>query len=242
MRNLMKTELYKLKKDMTVWVIALVLVCCAGTSIFTGVYDSVENMVLNLGKESMILILACAIYAGFSCTDDFTDRTIIYAVTCGNRRFHILLVKGCHYILGCTAIIISYMALSMIVSLPVLKTGISLPDLTVYAVKSIILSLPLYWAVAMIFFVVAMVTRKASVTMGISVAGSILGVVFTNKAYSSALIPDKSLLRLFPTIQIPMIYGKTFSSLDYQMALFFSIFIIMIMLLVGSVIFNKAEL
>ena len=242
MRNLMKAELYKLKKDMTVWVISLVLVCCAGISIFTGVYDSVENMVLNLGKESMILILACAIYAGFSCTDDFTDRTIIYAVTYGNRRFHILLVKGCRYILGCTAIIISYMVVSAIVSLPVLKAGMPMPDLTVYAVKSLILSLPLYWAVAMIFFTFAMVMRKASVTMGISVASSILGVVFTNKAYSSAPIPDKSLLRLFPTIQIPMIYGKTFSSCDYQMALIFSIFIIMIMLLAGSLIFNKAEL
>ncbi len=242
MRNLMKAELYKLKKDMTAWVISLVLVCCAGISIFTGVYDSVENMVLNLGKDSMVLILACAVYAGFSCTDDFTDRTIIYAVTYGNSRFYILLAKGCRYIIGCTAIIISYMALSMIVSLPVLKTGISLPDLTVYAVKSLTLSLPLYWAVAMIFFAIAMVTRKASVTMGISVAGSILGVVFTNKAYSYAPIPDRSFLRLFPTIQIPMIYGKTFSSHDYQMALFFSIFIIMIMLLGSGVILNRAEL
>ena len=242
MRNLMKAELYKLKKDMTVWVISLVLVCCAGISIFTGVYDSVENMVLNLGKDSMVLILACAIYAGFSCTDDFTDRTIIYAVTYGNKRFHILLVKGCRYILGCTAIIISYMALSMIISLPVLETGISLPDLIVYAAKGIILSLPLYWAAAMIFFAIAMVSRKASVTIGISVAGSILGVVFTNKAYFSAPIPDRSLLRLFPTIQIPMIYGKTFSSCDYRMALVFSICIIMVMLLGGGVILNRAEL
>ncbi|MDE5748042.1 MAG: hypothetical protein K2I21_10745, partial [Acetatifactor sp.] len=162
MWNLMKAELYKFKKDIAVWVIALVLVCCAGISIFTGVYDSVENMVLNLGKESMVLILACAIYAGFSCTDDFTDRTIIYAVAYGNRRFHILLVKGCRYIIGCTAIIISYMAVSAIVSLTVLKTGVPLPDLAAYAVKSLILSLPLYWAVAMIFFAIAMVSRKAS--------------------------------------------------------------------------------
>lgn len=242
MRNLMKTELYKFKKDMTVWVISLVLVCCAGISIFTGVYDSVENMVLNLGKDSMILILACAIYAGFSCTDDFTDRTIIYAVTYGNRRFHILLVKGCRYILGCTAIIISYMAVSMMVSLAVMETGITLSELIVYATKSLILSLPLYWAVAMIFFTCAMVTRKAAVTMGVSVAGSILGVVFTNKAYSSTSNPGRSLLRIFPTIQIPMIYKKTFTSCDYQIALIFSIFIIMILLLAGSIILNKAEL
>ncbi len=242
MRNLIKAELYKLKKDIAVWVISLVLVCCAGISIFTGVYDSVENMVLNLGKESMVLILACAIYAGFSCTDDFTGRTIIYAVAYGNKRFHILLVKGCRYILGCTAIIISYMAVSAIVSLPVLKTGVPMPDLAVYAVKNLILSLPLYWAVAMIFFTFAVVTRKASLTMGISVASAILGVVFTNKAYFSTSIPGNSLLRFFPKIQISMIYEKAFSLYDYQMALIFSIFIIMIMLLAGSIIFNKAEL
>ena len=94
----------------------------------------------------------------------------------------------------------------------------------------------------MIFFAIAMVTRKAAMTMGISVAGSILGVVFTNKVYSFAPIPDKSLLRFLPTIQIPMIYGKTFSYHDYQMALIFSIFVIMIMLLGGGVILNKAEL
>ena len=40
----------------------------------------------------MILILACAVYVGFSCTDDFINRTVIHAITCGNRRFHILLV------------------------------------------------------------------------------------------------------------------------------------------------------
>ena len=242
MRNLMKTELYKLKKDMTVWVISLVLVCCAGISIFTRVYDSVENMVLNLGKDSMVLILACAIYAGFSCTDDFTDRTIIYAVTYGNKRFHILLVKCCRYILGCTAIIISYMVVSMMTSLLVMKTEITLSDLIIYALKSVILSLPLYWVVAMIFFSFAMAARKAPVTMGISVASAILGVVFTNKAYSSALIPGQSLLRFLPTIQISMIYEKTLSLCDYQMALIFSIFIVMVMLLVDFVILNRAEL
>lgn len=83
-------------------------------------------------KGCGVITLAGAICAGLSCTDDFTDRTIIYAVTYGNRRFHILLVKGCRYILGCTAIIISYMAVFMIVSLPVLETGISLSDLAVY--------------------------------------------------------------------------------------------------------------
>ena len=90
---LMKAELYKFKKDISVWIISFILICCAGISIFTEVYSSAENTVLNLGKESMTLILACAIYVGFSCTDDFTNRTVIYAITYGNRRLQILVYK-----------------------------------------------------------------------------------------------------------------------------------------------------
>ena len=93
----MKAELYKFKKDISVWIISFILVCCASISIFTEVYSSAENTVLNLGKDSVILILACAIYVGFSCTDDFTNRTVIYAITYGNRRLQILLAKYCSF-------------------------------------------------------------------------------------------------------------------------------------------------
>lgn len=117
MMCLMKAELYKFKRDISVWIISLTLICCAGISIFTGVYSSVENAVLNLGKDYMGFILAFAVYAGFSCTDDFTNRTVIYAITYGNKRFQILLVKCCRYILGCTIIIVSNMTVFMMLSL-----------------------------------------------------------------------------------------------------------------------------
>lgn len=112
----MKAELYKFKKDSSVWIISFILICCASISIFTEVYSSAENTVLNLGKDSMILILACAIYVGFSCTDGFTNRTVIYAITYGNRRLQILLAKYFRYIFGCTIIIITYMSVSMVIS------------------------------------------------------------------------------------------------------------------------------
>lgn len=242
MMCLMKAELYKLKKDIPIWIISLTLICCAGVSIFTEVYSSVENAVLNLGKDCMALILACAVYGGFSCTDDFTNRTIIYAVTYGNRRFQILLVKYCRYIIGCTAIIISYMTVSMMISFLVLGTEISLPYLLMYAVKSLFLSLPLFWEIAAVFFFIAIITRKSTMTMGISVACSIIGAVFTNKAYFSTQQPDNSLLRFSPVVQIPMIYERTFSVCDYTGTIIISIFTVIIVLLAGSVIFNKAEL
>ncbi len=242
MMCLMKAELYKLKKDIPIWIISLILICCAGISVFTEVYSSAESAVLNLGKDSMALILACAVYGGFSCTDDFTNRTIIYAVTYGNRRFQILLAKYCRYIFGCTIIIISYMSVSMIVSFLALGTEIASPYLFVYTVKSLFLSLPLFWEIAAVFFFIAIITRKSTMTMGISVACSIIGAVFTNKAYFSAQQPVNSLLRFSPVVQIPMIYEQTLSACDYKSTIIISIFIVIIVLLVGSVIFNKAEL
>lgn len=239
---LMKAELYKFKKDISVWIISFILICCAGISIFTEVYSSAENTVLNLGKESMTLILACAIYVGFSCTDDFTNRTVIYAITYGNRRLQILLAKYCRYIFGCTIIIITYMSVSAMISFLALGTDITLPCLFMYAVKSLFLSLPLFWVIATIFFFFAIITKKSTMAMGISVACSIVGVVFTNKAYFSMQQPNNSLLRFSPIIQIPLIYEQALSAYDYTSTIIILIFIMFILLLAGSVIFNKAEL
>ena len=223
MMCLMKAELYKFKRDISVWIISLTLICCAGISIFTGVYSSVENAVLNLGKDYMGFILAFAVYAGFSCTDDFTNRTVIYAITYGNKRFQILLVKCCRYILGCTIIIVSNMTVFMMLSLLALGTETALPDLLIYAVKSLLLSLPLFWAIAVI-------------------ACSIIGVVFTNKAYFSMQQPNSSLLRFSPVVQLPMIYEQTLSACDYWGAISISIFMAVIILSAGTIIFNQAEL
>ena len=238
----MKAELYKFKKDISVWIISFILICCAGISIFTQVYSSAENTVLNLGKDSMTLILACAIYVGFSCTDDFTNRTVIYAITYGNRRLQILLAKYCRYIFGCTIIIITYMSVSTMISFFALGTDITLPCLFMYAVKSLFLSLPLFWVIATIFFFFAIITRKSTMAMGISVACSIIGVVFTNKAYFSMQQPNNSFLRFSPIIQIPLIYEQALSAYDYTSTIIILIFIMFILLLAGSVIFNKAEL
>ena len=242
MMYLMKAELFKFKKDISVWIISFLLICCASISIFTNVYSSAENTVLNLGKDSMILILACAVYVGFSCTDDFTNRTVIYAITYGNRRLQILLAKYCRYILGCTIIIISYMSVSMMISLFALGTEFMLPGLFVYAVKSLFLSLTLFWVISTIFFFFAIITRKSTVAMGISVASSIIGVVFTNKAYFSMQQPDNSLLRFSPVLQISMIYEQTLSAYDYKSTIIISIFTVIIVLLAGSAVFNQAEL
>lgn len=86
MKNLLKAELLKFKKDYFIWGICIVLIICASFSILTDVYISVENALLCLGKDYMVLLLSFAIYAGFTLTDEFSNRTIIHIITCGNKR------------------------------------------------------------------------------------------------------------------------------------------------------------
>lgn len=74
----MKAELYKFGHEKSVWIISAVLIACACISIFTQVYASAENAFTNLGKDVMVLYLACAIYAGVSFADEFNNRTIIH--------------------------------------------------------------------------------------------------------------------------------------------------------------------
>lgn len=104
MKRLMKAELYKFGHEKSVWIISAVLIACACISIFTQVYASAENAFTNLGKDVMVLYLACAIYAGVSFADEFNNRTIIHIIAHGYSRMQFLMAKLIHYLLGCLLI------------------------------------------------------------------------------------------------------------------------------------------
>jgi len=242
MSGLMKAEFYKFRKEPSLWIITAVLVACASISIFTGVYDSVENAVLNLGKDFMILVLAGAIYSGLTLTDEFANRTIIHAVAYGCRRSHILLAKGCRYLLGCSLIVVLYLTGSVLLSAAVLESEGAVFKILADLALKLCLTLPLYWGVYMVFFFIAMTVRKSGTAMGISVALSIIGVVFTNKAYSS--VPDAagSLLRFLPAVQISGAFDGASTAGDYWISAFFSI-VLMALCFAGSLaVIKKAEL
>ena len=112
MKRLMKAELYKFGHEKSVWIISAVLIACACISIFTQVYASAENAFTNLGKDVMVLYLACAIYAGVSFADEFNNRTIIHIIAHGYSRMQFLMAKLIHYLLGCLLIILAYLTIS----------------------------------------------------------------------------------------------------------------------------------
>lgn len=78
--------------------------------------------------------------------------------------------------------------------------------------------------------------------MGISVAFSIIGVVFTNKVYYASPIQMQNMLQYLPTIQLPMIFEHTFYLNDYLITLILSISIIFVSFIGSFFILEKAEL
>lgn len=78
--------------------------------------------------------------------------------------------------------------------------------------------------------------------MGISVALSIIGVVFTNKVYYASPMEIQNKLQHLPTIQLPMIFENTFCLNDYLIALFISISIIFVSYIGSFIVLEKAEL
>lgn len=242
MKRLMKAELYKFQHEKSVWAISGVLIACACISIFTKVYSCAEDTFVNLGKDVMVLYLACAIYAGVSLADEFTNRTVFHIIACGYSRLQFLLAKVIHYLFGCLLIVISYLIVSTVIATAALGIRASALALIKHMVCSLLGGLPFYFAMAMIFFLFAIITRKGSLAIAGSVSFSILFVVFTNKAYFAQVFPEQSWLRLLPTMQLSMIYNGEFILGDYLIALLLSLCAVVVIFFSCVILIDKVAL
>lgn len=242
MKKLMKAELYKFQHEKAIWIISAILIACACISIFTQVYISAEDTFANLGKDAMVLYLACAIYAGVSFADEFSNRTIIHIIAHGYSRTQFLFAKVIHYLVGCILITVTYLVVSTGIAVVALGTSTPASVFIAHIIYSIFTGLPFYYIMAMVFFLFVIVTRKGTLSIAGSVASAILLVVFTNKAYSAQTIPEQSWLRLLPTIQLPMLYDGSTIFGDYLISAALSIIFIFAMFLACIIIISKVEL
>ena len=242
MKKLMKAELYKFQHEKSLWIISSILIACACISIFTQVYINAEDTFANLGNDVMVLYLACAIYAGVSFTDEFSNRTIIHTIAHGYSRTQFLLAKVIHYLLGCILIIVAYLAISTGIAVVALGMSTSASVFIAHIVYAIFAGLPFYFIMAMVFFLFVIATRKGTLSIAVSVSSAILLVVFINKAYSAQQFPEQSWLRLLPTIQLSMLYDGSLIFGDYLISAILSIIFIFTMFLACIIIMRKVEL
>lgn len=215
MKGMLKAELFKFTHSCSLWIIIGVLVASCGISIFTGTYSSAENALKNISKDSMVLILASAVYGAVILTDDFSNGLLRRFVANGYKRGAVILAKFVHYLAGCCILIFAYQAVS--ISLAALIQGVETSFAAVIC-KTFLTSaqlFPLYCSIWGLFFLLAVLIKKGVVVMGVSVAASIFLVVFTNKLYSGT----SSILKYSPIIQISEAASGTVTNIYYASCL-----------------------
>ena len=237
MKGMLKAELFKFTHSYSLWIIIGVLVISCGISTITGTYSSAENALINISKDSMVLILASAVYGSIILTEDFSNGLLRHFVSNGYKRTHIVLAKVVHYIVGCSILLLAYQVIS--VSFAALIQGVETSFLTVIrtTIFTSLQLLPLYLGVLGLFFLLAVLIKKGVIVVGVSVATSILLVVFTNKLYSDT----SSILKYSPIIQISEVANGTVTRF-YFISILLSM-IVLVVCVLGSVIkFNHDEL
>ena len=218
MKGMIKAELFKFLHTGTLWIILGILIISCGMSIVSGIYGSAEITLVSISKDSMVLTLSCAIYGAIILTEDFSNGLLRHYISNGYKRSTILLCKCLHYVFGCDILILLYQTICVSLSFLFLGAGTSFGHIFVQALITSFAVLPLYLGICGFFFLLAIVIKSGVAVMGVSVAASILSVVFTNKLYYSGMAPA---LKYSPVIQICEVAGGTAAS-DYFLSILFS--------------------
>jgi len=238
MKGMMKAELFKFLHTGVLWIILGVLIISCGISIVSGTYGSAEITLVSIGKDSMVLILSCAIYGAVILTEDFSNGLLRHYISNGYKRSTILLCKCLHYICGCCILTLLYQTACVSLAFLLLGAGTSFGHILLQTLLASFAILPLYLGIYGFFFLLAMVIKSGVAVMGISVAASILFVVFTNKLYYSGMAP---VLQYSPVIQICEVAGGTVSN-RYFLSVLFSATFFAACVLASIIKLNRDEL
>lgn len=237
MKGMLKAELFKFSHSYSLWSIIAVLVASCSVSIITGTYSSAENALINISKDSMVLILSSALYGSIILTDDFSNGLLRHFISNGYKRGTIILAKFVHYIVGCSILIFAYQIISVSLAALIQSVETSFPAVMGKLLFTFLQSLPLYWGIFGLFFLIAVLIKKGVIVVSISVAASILFVVFTNKFYNG----NSFILQYSPIIQINEIANGTVTS-TYFVSVLLSLAVLGACVLGSIIKFDRDEL
>lgn len=225
---MIKAELFKFTHSYSLWTIIGILVAACGISIVTGVFSSAESTLASLNKDSMVQILACAVYSTIILTDDFSNGLLRHYISNGYTRASIICAKFFHYIVGCSILLFVYPVVC--VSLAAIIQGVETSFISVFETMffSFIKSLPLYLGISGLFFLFSILIKKGVIAMGVSIASSIFLVVFTNKFYENS----SNILQYSPIIQLNKVSQNTTN--EYLIAVAISL-VVLVLCLCGSI-------
>lgn len=152
MKGMLKVELYKFTHSRALLVIIGVLIALCTISIVTGVYGSAENAIINISKDCMVPLLACAVYSAIILLDDFSNGLLRHFLSNGYKKKTIITAKFIHYILGCSSLLLIYPLVSVLLSAIILGVETSLLQVFVSMLVLFVKALPLYMGIFGLFF------------------------------------------------------------------------------------------
>ncbi len=237
MSGMLKAELFKFRNFYMLWVIIGVITASCGISIVTGTFGSAEQTLVNIAKDSMVPILACAVYGAIILTDDFSNGMLRHYIANGYKRESIIFAKLIHYILGCSILLLVYPCVSVLLASVLQGTQTAFVLVFQKMILLFVKTLPLYWGVFGLFFLVSILIQKGVIAAGVSVAVSILLVVFTNRLYAGEI----SVLRYSPIIQIGEVADGGAAG-AYLIAVLVSLAVLAVCILGSMVKFKHDEL
>lgn len=125
MKNLIKVELFKLKKNYYIITVLIVMILLGATQLSSKIINISEILVI-IEKDVMVMLIALSIYSSLTVSNSFGNRTIMHCITNGHRRSHIILANFLEYYIGCFLIILLYpmiiiLLMLLLKSLPILN-------------------------------------------------------------------------------------------------------------------------
>lgn len=228
MKGMLKAELFKFLHSYSLWVITSVVVASCGISIVTGTFISAEMTLSSINQDSMVQLIACSVYGVIILTNDFSNGLLRHYISNGYTRTEIICAKFIHFITGCSILLFLYPAVC--VSLAAVIQGVETSFSTVLETMlfTFFKSLPLYWGMLGFTFLFSILIQKGVIAMGVSIASSILLVVFTNSFYGNL----SNILQYSPIIQLNKLSQNTTN--EYFIAVAVSL-IILVLCLSGSI-------
>lgn len=196
MINLLNLEFKKFIYTYYLWIILIVLILSSCISIMTGVFSDPNLLSDSIYSDSMVFLIAGAIYAGLSITSDFNDGFIRHYLITFNQRQYIIFAKYLHFMFGCILLLLLYPMITLLISIVFYHANEPM-----LLIKNLMFDLlrvmPYYCALFSIFFMISILSKKDGISLGVTIPLSIILVVFTER-----LLPSIEFLVYSPIIQI----------------------------------------
>jgi ABC-2 type transport system permease protein len=242
MINLLKLEIYKLKRNKAFWLISAI-------DIFVGLIYVMKNgslVGIKAFQSSMYdiatLMVLGAIFAGLFIGTDFTDRNINQGIVAGYSRIKILFSKVIILFLATEIIMILYPITSVIVNSALNGWGETFNmDTAIYILRTIFLRLIVDSSCISLWVLLAFlfkdILKTVSVSIFIFMMGS--GCIIT---LSKKVDFMKEIYNLTANGQARILVNKTLSLYQITNIMVSNLIIVLVLLSISYLLFRRAEL